>query len=226
MMNTSLFLVGEIGGNDYNIPMFDEVPLKKIRTFAPIVVAKISSTITVSYSLLLLLLSPFILLSVPIPQIMQGYIVDNDELSLQKLIKLGAKTFLVPGNYPIGCIPKYLILFKSDKKEDYEPETGCLRWLNEFSEYHNKILIDELEKLRKLHSGVSIIYADYYGAAMEVFLSPEKFGEFNTLCFVVQNHVVGCLLLTSIHQSRLTCQTKNRLYFTSVKKHVFFLCLG
>uniref|UniRef100_A0ACD5VHS9 Uncharacterized protein n=1 Tax=Avena sativa TaxID=4498 RepID=A0ACD5VHS9_AVESA len=33
-----------------------------------------------------------------------------------------------------------------------------------------------LEKLRKLHSGVSIIYADYYGAAMEVYRSPEQFG--------------------------------------------------
>ncbi|CAL4948435.1 unnamed protein product [Urochloa decumbens] len=34
----------------------------------------------------------------------------------------------------------------------------------------------ELEKLRKLHPGVTIIYADYYGAAMEVFISPEKYG--------------------------------------------------
>jgi hypothetical protein len=48
--------------------------------------------------------------------------------------------------------------------------------MNEFAEYHNRFLLDELEKLRNLHSGVSIIYADYYGAAMEVYLSPKKFG--------------------------------------------------
>uniref|UniRef100_A0A0E0N014 GDSL esterase/lipase n=2 Tax=Oryza TaxID=4527 RepID=A0A0E0N014_ORYRU len=139
MMNQSLFLVGEIGGNDYNLPLLSGVSITKIRSFTPSVIAKISSTIT-------------------------------------ELIGLGAKTLVVPGNLPIGCVPNYLMIFKSGKKEDYEPETGCLRWMNEFSQYHNKLLIDELEKLRKLHPDVAIIYADYYGAAMEVFLSPEQFG--------------------------------------------------
>jgi len=92
------------------------------------------------------------------------------------LIGVGAKTLVVPGNLPIGCVPRYLSIFKSDNKEDYEPESGCLRWMNEFSEYHNKLLVEELEKLRKVHPDVSIIYADYYGAAMEIFLSPERFG--------------------------------------------------
>ncbi|PUZ55577.1 hypothetical protein GQ55_5G223600 [Panicum hallii var. hallii] len=139
MMSQSLFLVGEIGGNDYNLPLLSRVPIEKIRSFTPSVVAKISSTIT-------------------------------------ELIGLGARTLVVPGNLPIGCVPRYLSIFKSDNKEDYEPESGCLRWMNEFSEYHNKLLVEELEKLRKLHPGVSIIYADYYGAAMEIFLSPERFG--------------------------------------------------
>uniref|UniRef100_J3L2D1 Esterase n=1 Tax=Oryza brachyantha TaxID=4533 RepID=J3L2D1_ORYBR len=143
MINQSLFLVGEIGGNDYNLPLLRGVSITKIRSFTPSVIAKISSTIT---------------------------------LSLQELIGLGAKTLLVPGNLPIGCVPNYLMIFKSDKKEDYEPETGCLRWMNEFSQYHNKLLTDELEKLRKLHPDVAIIYADYYGAAMEIYLSPEQFG--------------------------------------------------
>jgi hypothetical protein len=47
-MNESLFLVGEIGGNDYNLPLLSRVSIEKIRTFTPSVVAKISSTITVS----------------------------------------------------------------------------------------------------------------------------------------------------------------------------------
>ncbi|KAG8056025.1 hypothetical protein GUJ93_ZPchr0001g32270 [Zizania palustris] len=139
MMNQSLFLVGEIGGNDYNTPLLSRVPITEIRSFTPSVIAKISSTIT-------------------------------------ELIGLGAKTLVVPGNLPIGCIPYYLMIFKSDKNEDYEPETGCLRWMNEFSQYHNELLIDELEKLRKLHPDAAIIYADYYGAAMEIFISPEQFG--------------------------------------------------
>jgi hypothetical protein len=53
MIDKSLFLVGEIGGNDYNKPIFAKVPFKTIRTFTPIVVAKISSTISVSHSHLL-----------------------------------------------------------------------------------------------------------------------------------------------------------------------------
>jgi len=139
MISQSLFIVGEIGGNDYNLPLLSRVPIEKIRSFTPSVVAKISSTIT-------------------------------------ELIGLGAKNLVVPGNLPIGCVPKYLLIFKSDDKEDYEPETGCLRWMNKFSEYHNKLLLEELEKLRKLNPGVTIIYADYYGAAMEIFHSPERFG--------------------------------------------------
>uniref|UniRef100_A0A0D9V3K3 GDSL esterase/lipase n=1 Tax=Leersia perrieri TaxID=77586 RepID=A0A0D9V3K3_9ORYZ len=139
MINQSLFLVGEIGGNDYNRPFLSGVSFRKIRSFTPSVIARISSTIT-------------------------------------ELIELGAKTLVIPGNLPIGCVPEYLLLFESDKKEDYEPDTGCLRWMNEFSQYHNKLLIDELKRLRKLHPDVAIIYADYYGAAMEIFLSPKQFG--------------------------------------------------
>ncbi|TKW15676.1 hypothetical protein SEVIR_5G253200v4 [Setaria viridis] len=140
MMNRSLFMVGEIGGNDYNTPLLKaRLPFDNVTTFAPIVIAKISSTIT-------------------------------------ELIGLGAKTLVVPGNLPIGCIPNYLLAFQSDNKEDYEQETGCIGWLNEFSRCHNKLLIEELEKLHKLNPGVTIIYADYYGAAMEVFVSPERYG--------------------------------------------------
>ncbi|BAS73440.1 Os01g0650200, partial [Oryza sativa Japonica Group] len=48
MMNQSLFLVGEIGGNDYNHPLMGGVSIRKIRSFTPSIIAKISSTITVS----------------------------------------------------------------------------------------------------------------------------------------------------------------------------------
>ena len=51
VMNQSLFLVGEIGGNDYNLPLLaGALPLDDVIAFAPVVIAKISSTITVSTS--------------------------------------------------------------------------------------------------------------------------------------------------------------------------------
>jgi len=114
---------------------------------------------------------------------------------LQELIRLGAKTLVVPGNLPIGCIPKYLMVFKSDKEEDYEPKTGCLRWMNKFSRYHNKLLMKELKKLRKLHPGVTIIYADNYGAAMEIFLSPEQYGESLDICLFLLLRILVCTYL-------------------------------
>ncbi|PWZ32002.1 GDSL esterase/lipase [Zea mays] len=152
IMSQSLFIVGEIGGNDYNLPMLSRVPIEKIRSFTPSVIAKISSTIT-------------------------------------ELIGLGAKTLVVPGNLPIGCVPKYLLIFKSDDKEDYEPETGCLRWMNEFSEYHNKLLLDEMEKLRIEEPlvaccggegpyGVSLSTACGYGD-YKVCDNPDKYGSWD-----------------------------------------------
>ena len=92
---------------------------------------------------------------------------------------------MVPGNLPIGCIPNYLFVFRSDNKGDYEAETGCIGWLNELARYHNELLIEELERLRQLHPGVTIVYADYYGAAMEVFISPQRYGEFVYRCGVL-----------------------------------------
>jgi hypothetical protein len=174
MMNQSLFIVGEIGGNDYNLPLIKRIPFENVVTFAPAVIAKISSTITVSICF------SFSILSLTLYRYQCQCI-----RFLQELIGLGAKAPVVPGNLPIGCFPMYLLTFQSDKKEDYEPGTGCIRRLNEFAWYHNKLLIEELEKLRKLQPGVTIIYADYYGAAMEVFVSPQRYGEFKYISFTI-----------------------------------------
>lgn len=98
---------------------------------------------------------------------------------MQELINLGAKKLVVPGNFPIGCVPLYLSIFPSQKEDYYDEKTGCIKWLNEFTEYHNRLLQEELEKLRNLYPDVSIIYADYYGAALNIFLAPLQFGEFH-----------------------------------------------
>ncbi|KAI3939608.1 hypothetical protein MKX01_038563, partial [Papaver californicum] len=117
-LKTSLILMREIGGNDYNHPFFQG----------------------------------------------RGLV----------LIKEGAVTFMVPGNLPIGCSSAYLTQYKSPKKEDYD-ESGCIKWLNEFTMYHNNLLQKELDILRELHPHTKIIYADYYNAAMKFFVSLETF---------------------------------------------------
>ncbi|CAL5412331.1 unnamed protein product [Camellia sinensis] len=97
-------------------------------------------------------------------------------INAQELIELGAVTLMVPGNFPIGCRPTFLTNFMSSNKEAYDPETGCLIWLNEFAMYHNDMLQIELNRIQKLHPYVTIIYADYYNAAMHFFRSPIEYG--------------------------------------------------
>ncbi|WZZ03954.1 hypothetical protein YC2023_089875 [Brassica napus] len=107
--------------------------------------------------------------------ILMGEIGVNDYTTkLQELIDLGGKTFLVPGNFPLGCFPAYLTLFDTSEKE-HDPFTGCIPWLNDFGEYHNEQLKTELTRLQKLYPHVSIIYADYYNSMYPFFQEPAKY---------------------------------------------------
>ncbi|KAL1204593.1 GDSL esterase/lipase [Cardamine amara subsp. amara] len=99
--------------------------------------------------------------------------------AITELIGMGGRTFLVPGNFPIGCSLAYLTTYQTSNKEEYDPFTGCLTWLNEFSEYYNEQLQAELNKLKKLYPQVNIIYADYYNSLLRLFQEPNKFGFMN-----------------------------------------------
>ncbi|PPD69869.1 hypothetical protein GOBAR_DD33254 [Gossypium barbadense] len=101
--------------------------------------------------------------------------------AIHELIELGAVTFLVPGNFPIGCSPDLLTNYQGSNKDKYDPLTGCLTWLNQFSQHHNELLRTELEKLRNRHPDINIVYADYYNIAMRFYHSPKQFGFKETL---------------------------------------------
>lgn len=51
VLNSSLILMGEIGGNDYNQPFFQGIKVDEIRPFVPSVISAISSGINVSFLL-------------------------------------------------------------------------------------------------------------------------------------------------------------------------------
>ncbi|XP_073065515.1 GDSL esterase/lipase At1g28580-like isoform X1 [Primulina eburnea] len=140
-VRNSLILLGEIGGNDYNVPLVMKMGmnLETLRSLAPAVVNYIG-------------------------------------LTLQELIKLGARRVLVPGNFPIGCFPVFLTAYFSDEENYLDPETGCINWLNELSTYHNQLLHKELNRIQKLYPRTSIIYVDYYNALLKIYLSPEEYG--------------------------------------------------
>ncbi|CAN1170683.1 GDSL esterase/lipase At5g45910 [Linum perenne] len=90
------------------------------------------------------------------------------------LINEGATELVVPGNFPIGCNPIYLTVFQSPNKADYDPKTGCLIAYNDFIKSFNDQLQLALNDLRPKYPHVSISYADYYGAAMQLFDSGDK----------------------------------------------------
>ncbi|KAG6499968.1 GDSL esterase/lipase At1g28600-like [Zingiber officinale] len=131
-------MVGEIGGNDYNAALHQDLPYHKLIRIVPRVIHAISSTIT-------------------------------------RLIGMGAKTLVVPGNLPIGCIPAWLRQYRRDDPSDYD-SNGCLLWLNRFSEYHNDRLTAQLNRLSRVYPNVTIAYADYFGAGMRMFSDQRRFG--------------------------------------------------
>jgi phospholipase/lecithinase/hemolysin len=97
--------------------------------------------------------------------------------AVQEVIGLGARTVLVPGNFPIGCVPAYLGAYQSSSAASDYDQYGCLAWFNDFSSKHNQLLQQEVGRLRSLNPDVKIIYADYFGAAMEFVKNHQRYGK-------------------------------------------------
>ncbi|XP_059626933.1 GDSL esterase/lipase At5g03980 [Cornus florida] len=87
--------------------------------------------------------------------------------SVREVIRLGAVRVVVPGNFPVGCIPIYLSSFPSSDPRAYD-DMGCLSGLNEFALFHNNYLQHALALLRTEFPNVVILYADYYSAFQSV----------------------------------------------------------
>ncbi|PWA42668.1 GDSL-like Lipase/Acylhydrolase superfamily protein [Artemisia annua] len=139
LIGSSLILMGEIGGNDYNYALEYGKSIVEVKTYVP-------------------------------------FVIDTIISAVNELIELGAKTLIIPGNLPIGCSAAYLTIFYGSNKVRYDDTTGCIIELNKFAEYHNELLQTQLNRIREVHPEVNIIYADYYNAAMQVFVSPYKYG--------------------------------------------------
>ncbi|KAF3944933.1 hypothetical protein CMV_028654 [Castanea mollissima] len=137
-LKTGLFMVGEIGGNDYNYPFFQGKSSNVVRDLVPKVVKKIKDAVT-------------------------------------RVIGFGAARVVVPGNFPIGCVPIYLTLFHSNKSADYD-EFHCLKGLNSLSIYHNDLLKKAIEELKKENPNVVIVYGDYYNAFLSVYQNAPHLG--------------------------------------------------
>lgn len=82
---------------------------------------------------------------------------------VQEVITLGAVNVVVPGNFPIGCVPLYLVRFGINRSWMYD-DLQCLKSFNDFSKFHNNQLQKAVWELQQEHPGVAIVYGDYYAA--------------------------------------------------------------
>ncbi|KAK1274880.1 GDSL esterase/lipase [Acorus gramineus] len=84
------------------------------------------------------------------------------------VIDHGAAQLIVPGNFPIGCMPSYLTTFYDRNPGAYD-QNNCLKNFNSFAEFHNLQLTNALSKLRIEYPRIKIMYADYYNSFLQLF---------------------------------------------------------
>ncbi|XVF04788.1 hypothetical protein REPUB_Repub05bG0115500 [Reevesia pubescens] len=129
-LKNALFMVGEIGGNDYNYALFQGKTLEEVTSMVPKVIQAIKDAAT-------------------------------------RVIGYGATRVVIPGNFPIGCLPIYLTGFEANNSNAYD-KFHCLKSLNNLSMHHNKLLKQAIKELRKDHPNVKIVYGDYYNAFLQL----------------------------------------------------------
>ncbi|KAK1276820.1 GDSL esterase/lipase [Acorus gramineus] len=77
---------------------------------------------------------------------------DYDTMLLQGINKTQIQTF----------VPPVIKKIRKAIDDDYEPGTGCLKWANALSEYHDHLLQKEIQRARRKHSHATIAFANYY----------------------------------------------------------------
>ncbi|KAL0362954.1 UNVERIFIED_CONTAM: GDSL esterase/lipase [Sesamum calycinum] len=123
-LQNALFMVGEIGGNDYNYAIFQGKTMEELKAWCR-------------------------MLSLP-----SSMLPGN---------RSGGKRVVIPGNFPIGCLPIYKTAFQTNISAAYD-ENQCLNHLNEFAKYHNEELQKAIHTLKQRKPNAVVVYADYYNA--------------------------------------------------------------
>ncbi|XP_038985536.1 GDSL esterase/lipase At5g45910-like [Phoenix dactylifera] len=178
----SLFVLGEIGGNDYHYALLAYRTLEEVRTYVPHVIETISNTAEIlinegAVDLVLLGRRHQAALGCYGFVISVTGILKRAQLLMWNLINLpcvpAGSALQVRG---VCSRPGPPGSGRDTNKEDYEPQTGCLKKPNELARYHNKLLRQATRKLQSKYPGVRIIYADFYGPVIQFVQTPERFG--------------------------------------------------
>ncbi|CAN6335653.1 unnamed protein product [Urochloa humidicola] len=69
-------------------------------------------------------------------------IIRTISMGTERLIRHGAKTVVVPGMIPSGCVPSILVIYADSDTSEYDTITGCVKEPNEIVALHNSLLQD------------------------------------------------------------------------------------
>ncbi|CAD6335551.1 unnamed protein product [Miscanthus lutarioriparius] len=138
-LKTSLVLVGEIGGNDYNYAFFQDKPVAEVEKLIPGVVKTI---------------------------------ID----AAKEVLDMGASRVIVPGNFPIGCVPGYLAMNAAKSEPADYDSAGCLRELNDFAAKHNSRLRRAVADLQASYPDAAVAYADYFDSFLTLLHNASTLG--------------------------------------------------
>ncbi|KAE8797099.1 GDSL esterase/lipase [Hordeum vulgare] len=137
-LQSSLVLVGEIGGNDYNFAFLANKSVSEVETMIPAVVQTIIN-------------------------------------ATKEVLDMGARRVIVPGNFPIGCLPSYLTAMAAPEPSAYD-STSCLKDLNIFAAKHNTQLQRAIAGLQASYPDAAIAYADYFNSFLSLLKSAPALG--------------------------------------------------
>ncbi|CAA0823432.1 GDSL esterase/lipase [Striga hermonthica] len=104
---------------------------------------------------------------------------------IRVLYERGARTFWIHNTGPIGCLPVAIAKVQKPAPPGYLDEFGCVKTQNDVALLFNKVLKDEIVKLRANLSNASIVYVDVYAAKYELISTAKDQGfedPFATCC--------------------------------------------
>ncbi|KAG8363815.1 hypothetical protein BUALT_Bualt19G0061500 [Buddleja alternifolia] len=148
LLKNSLFMVGDIGANDYSFALLQGKTIKETTSLIPDVVYEVQKTI-------------------------------------RRVIEYGAVGIVVPGIFPLGCLPNHLTKFGTNNAAAYD-QYQCLKYLNDLSITHNQQLQRAIEEVKKENPKVTIVYGDFYNAYMALLRNAQR------LRFDVKNLQKAC----------------------------------
>ncbi|PUZ71378.1 hypothetical protein GQ55_2G308700 [Panicum hallii var. hallii] len=139
----SLVMVGEIGGNDYNYAFSENRPAAG-GAHNLYNLGRVATGVVEAVAL--------------VPDVVRSITG-----AARELLDMGAARVVIPGNFPLGCVPSYMAAANETDPAAYDAN-GCLAALNLFSQMHNVLLQQGIRELRRSYPGATVAYADYFYA--------------------------------------------------------------